>query len=145
MALVKIDLCSAIADMVELVLPRFSPENIFVHTSLRFKELGKPSGHGATRDAQILFHRPGSSVRVLWLEDEDFQGHPRWKVVANDTSTWVPELGNHIDCLAQEVSSNVHDNVSTRFGKRPHLIEVKDFSYERTSLTGYGFYRISWN
>jgi hypothetical protein len=145
---------STIAALVELALPRFSPENRVLVMSLEIDiskhsdKLSKNPDQSRYRNVHLMFHRPNNYTKVMWSVTEVLESSDsihKWEVKSNHDSCWktdglatplfelVHGLVNQIDNTLPHKSFDIEISFGA-FGC-PNLREVEGAKYDRDART----------
>lgn len=73
MSFAKMDLDKVICSMVEMCLPRFSPEDTFLHVPIEIKVNNSEKDITERKEIHFLFHRPGNYTKVFVFEANENQ------------------------------------------------------------------------
>lgn len=114
----------AINTMVELVLPRFSPDNVVLLVEVDVVYANYNKDIEARRSINLCFHRPANYTKVFYLPDNAigdvmFFGMLREKYAKQFSTKWVLE-SNHDSCW--------------RYGTRQILNRVEDELMEQAEM-----------
>jgi hypothetical protein len=140
---------STIAAIVELALPRFSPENRVLAMVLDVR-VRKHSDGAKTLywNVQLMFHRPSNYTKVMWLVMKEFKPTDtihKWSVESNHDSCWrtdglatplfeiVHGLVNQIDNTLPHKAFDIEISFGA-FGQ-PKLREIEGWKYDRDART----------
>lgn len=103
--LTKIDLDTAITELVEVVIPRFTKDKV-LSVNICFDADNFKTGHRINKDLFLFYYRPNNYTQVV-KSDEPLYKAPKLKFIVDHDSCWRDGTTRAIKEMAKEIEDKL--------------------------------------